>query len=366
MRQRETHRELGAAPGARAPSVGRPVVELDEAAHQREAEPEPTARPRERLDGLLEGLEHGSIVAGSIPTPVSRTRSIARPQSVTSTTSMRPPGGVTHGRVAVDLWSSSAYRIERPRLARAQRLVRPAELGVRGGEGGLVLLVRVDVRAGAEPAEELARFAAHRERAHEEPAEGTVIGAPDPVLDLVGRPARDALLRARRGPIPVLGVEDPKPALVGRVLDGRAGVLAPVPVVEHRAAVRPRDPDELRHRLGELAELLLAERVRGAPCIEGRAASGMAASCLGRTHASRHACGRARAEPEGAPSSRSGSTTRACPILWHPARVSSSPGTRLPTPRGARASTPSRWRRGVWAAISARARVPILSRREAP
>jgi len=101
------------------------------------------------------------------------------------------------GRVPVDLLELGVA-IQRPRLAPAQRLLRPPELRVGRREGRLAALVLVHVRAGADPADERAAVAAG-EGADEEPAERAVGGAAEPVLDLVRRTGRDALLPPRRG-----------------------------------------------------------------------------------------------------------------------------------------------------------------------
>ena len=56
-RERQAHLEGGAAPRAVAPRVHGPAVQRDEAAHEREAEPEPALAPVERGRRLRERLE---------------------------------------------------------------------------------------------------------------------------------------------------------------------------------------------------------------------------------------------------------------------------------------------------------------------
>ena len=150
--------------------------------------------------------------------------------------------------------NSSRWRIACSICARAARSADEQRVA-RLGEPALF----VDVGAGAEPARDLAAIAPDGQRASHEPAIRAVAAAPHAVLDVERLAGRERLLPGgRRSAIEVVGVdvELPVPALVRRAR--HAGVLVPALVVVVDVPVGPRAPDEVRHRVGDRAELLAA------------------------------------------------------------------------------------------------------------
>ena len=71
-RERQADHELAAAAQALAPRHDLAAVQLDQGAHEGEADPEAALRAHQRAVGLLEEIEDDGSSSGSMPTPVSR------------------------------------------------------------------------------------------------------------------------------------------------------------------------------------------------------------------------------------------------------------------------------------------------------
>src|SRR5262249_49981001 len=121
------------------------------------------------------------------------------------------------------------------------------------------------VRIGAEPANDLARLVADRQGAREEPPVGTVAPAQGKRV-LPGRAVLEAAADAADDAVDVIGMMHLLPAPALHLLERRARVVVPAPVVPVDPALLVRRPGELADVVGKLAEarLAVAQRLLGA------------------------------------------------------------------------------------------------------
>lgn len=121
---------------------------------------------------------------------------------------------------------------------------------------GLALVV--DIGAGAEPFEDLARLVMDGNAADLEPAVGA-IGAAEAIFDVVGGASFDGGGPGGEGTLAVVGMHDTiEPLQAELLVFGDAGVIDPLLAEEITAAIGVGGPDELREGLGHAAVVLFA------------------------------------------------------------------------------------------------------------
>ncbi len=118
-------------------------------------------------------------------------------------------------------------------------------------------LAVVDVGRGADPERDRAVLVPNRNRPSEVPAV-LAAGAQEPVLDLEGLAREERLLAACDRGRQVVGMHDEMPRVRPGVGQRHARVLEPAPVEVRRGTGDVGRPDDLRHRIRELAVALLA------------------------------------------------------------------------------------------------------------
>src|SRR5690242_4835654 len=122
------------------------------------------------------------------------------------------------------------------------------ELGVRLSQRLKGHLLIVDIGASAEPTDGLSLRIAKCDRAAEKPPV-LIVRAPAAILDLVRLARRQRLPPQARDALTILGMHDKPPAVPAGRFEVESGIFVPPLVVVFLAAIRARDPHQLRHAL---------------------------------------------------------------------------------------------------------------------